>query len=380
MKVKTAEGRRAARGLYEAAMRRVVEFWFRPPGSMSRKPFSAILAAASGIYGKGLARDQARARRRQVKLPVPAVSIGNIVAGGTGKTPLVLWLCRFLEDIGRHPAILSRGYGRTGTGASRVPSSSGQQASMSEMFGDEPVLLAGALPLIPVWVGRDRVVSGNAALADGADVLVLDDGFQHLALGRDLDIVLLDSRHPFGNGMLLPSGPLREPVSHLARADVFVLTHAEACGVGEVKALIEDLFPDKPVFSCRHRTSGIRLPGLPSLEPRLLAGRRCVAFAGIARPAQFFKSLEDAGIEVCAGISFPDHYRYRDRDLDRVLGTAGECGAEFIVTTAKDAVRVPGPYRELVAVLDIDIDFGSDHDRFRRFVASRLDLGDAVRE
>ncbi len=135
-------------------------------------------------------------------------------------------MCEFLLKIGLHPAVLTRGYGRRGSSPGRVPSF-GNPAELSDLFGDEPVMISEYLPSAPVWVGKNRAASGKAALAGGAvDVLVLDDGFQHLALERDLDIVLLDCRSPFGNGFVLPAGPLREPPSNLKRADVLVITHA----------------------------------------------------------------------------------------------------------------------------------------------------------
>src|SRR5262249_48068061 len=158
-----------------------------------------------------------------------------------------VWLCRFLTEEGLHPAILSRGYGRKRKNAARV--TLGQDHRLQcEAFGDEPAVMASALPSVPVWVGRDRVFSGRKALVldERVDALVLDDGFQHLALSRDLDLVLLDCRRPFANGFTLPLGPLREPVSHLARADALILTRAAVPSeVHHSKSLIEKQHPGK---------------------------------------------------------------------------------------------------------------------------------------
>ncbi len=356
-----------------ALSRRVVGQWGAAPAAEAGEAvhgglLSLFLSAASRVYEQGLNRDQARALRNRSKLPVPVISVGNLVAGGTGKTPLAVWLCRFLAANGFRPAILSRGYGGKRKAPARV-FPEGDPAAASLLFGDEPVLMARALPGVPVWVGRDRFLSGRAALEDGRlDTFVLDDGFQHLKLHRDLDIVLLDCRNPFGNGHLLPRGPLREPASHLARADVLVLTRAQGEAEAE-KAALRELFPGKPVFSCRHKICGLR----PSAGGELAAmesirGRRSLAFAGIAAPESFFGALERLGIDLCGKIPFPDHHRYAERDLLLIAARAARCGARLLLTTAKDAVRLPDSLRRMVAAVEMEIDFGADHDPFCEYV------------
>jgi tetraacyldisaccharide 4'-kinase len=236
-------------------------------------------------------------------------------------------------------------------------------------------MMSEYLPSTPVWVGGDRAASGAAALAGGGvDILVLDDGFQHLALGRDLDVVLLDCRNPFGNGLVLPAGPLREPASNLKRADVFVLTHA-AGDVGEtaLKERLGSLFPSIPTFACRHRLRGIRLErGGPIVNPDDLSGRRAVAFAGIASPVPFFDDIRKAGIEVCQTFSFPDHHRYTFEDLSQVLKSASRHRAGLIVTTAKDCARLPVFLKDIFAVAEIEIDFGPEGEGFRGFMQEWL--------
>lgn len=355
--------------LYKLASRQIREAW-RPGGGTSP---SLVLRAASVLYEKGLRKDQEKLLTRRKKLPVPVLSIGNLSVGGTGKTPLTIWMCQFLLQIGFHPAVLTRGYGRKGKSPGRVAAL--HDESLSELFGDEPVMMSQYLPSTPVWVGSDRAASGEAALAGGdVDILVLDDGFQHLALDRDLDIVLLDCRNPFGNGLLLPAGPLREPLSHLKRADAFVLTHAEGSSapLGEK---LETLFPAVPVFACNHRLQGIRLGGGgPLLPPGDLSGKRAVAFAGIAAPESFFDDLRQAGIEISRSFDFPDHHRYTPEDLLEVLHSASQCGAALIVTTAKDSMRLPPFLRRLFAVAEIGIDFGPDDENFRRFLRDRREF------
>ena len=334
---------------------------------------AGLLEAASIVYEKGLKRDQRRARKKRARLSAPVISVGNIVSGGTGKTPITILLCRLLAGKGLHAAVLSRGYGRKSRGSALVPRS-GELPELAENFGDEPVLMAGRLPAVPVWVGKDRRASGEAALeTGGVDIFVLDDGFQHLLLDRDLDLVLLDCRNPFGNGFLLPRGPLREPVSSLHRADAVILTHADdAQRASDLQASLERSFGGKPVFACRHSLTGLATAvGGDVAPPERVRGLKAVAFAGIAGPEGFFRSLEEAGIRVCSSLSFPDHYRYTESDVLRIVESASGSGAEIIITTAKDFVRLPC-CRESIAIAEMEIDFGPDHDRFVDFLGKKL--------
>jgi tetraacyldisaccharide 4'-kinase len=368
--------------LYKAINRRMLRAWY--PGATqdtaaagraaSSQIPPAFLRAASRLYERGLQKDQARRRKKRVRLPAPVISIGNLSTGGTGKTPLTIWMCEFLLDAGFHPAVLTRGYGRRGSGPGCV-ADFGSPDELSDIFGDEPVMISEYLPATPVWVGRDRAACGKSALARSAvDVLVLDDGFQHLGLDRDLDIVLLDCRSPFGNGFVLPAGPLREPCSNLKRADALVITHATRdAHSSALKDKLKRCFPAIPVFACRHRLKGISL-GRGKLVYQLdaFSNRRAVAFAGIAGPEGFFEDLRDAGIRIRESFSFPDHHRYASGDFSMIFRAASEHGAEVIITTAKDSVRMPLPYRDAFAVVQTGIDFGLDYDGFCRLTRSRL--------
>ncbi|MEN6441303.1 MAG: tetraacyldisaccharide 4'-kinase [Syntrophobacter sp.] len=369
-------GKDGPRGRLISALRgRLFRLWNDPGRTLPDNATTALLFAASRLYEFGLKWSQSRARKTRAALPAYVISIGNLVTGGTGKTPVTLFVCQALGEEGFYPAILSRGYGRKGEGPARV-CAEGDARVQSDIFGDEPVLMASALPEVPVWVGRERVVSGRAALAGNGEVdtLVLDDGFQHLALDRNLDIVLVDSANPFGNGFTLPLGPLREPVSHLERADALIVTRAvDGPRLKKTLSLLDDLFPGKPVFACRHVIGGFRTsPGGPVLPAATFRGRRAVAFAGIAEPERFFDDLSQLGIQVCDAFAFPDHYRYTDSDLMRILDSASKCSPDMIVTTAKDAVKAPSSYREAISVAEMKIDFGADGHRFREFLGKRM--------
>ena len=288
-------------------------------GAASRSEFSegppALLGPLPACMKKALQKDQTRRLRKRVKLAAPVISIGNLSVGGTGKSPLTIWICEFLLKIGLHPAVLSRGYARKGRSPGLVPSFD-NPAELSGLFGDEPVMISEYLPSVPVWVGRNRAASGMAALArGGVDVLVLDDGFQHLGLYRDLDIVLLDCRNPFGNGFVLPAGPLREPPSNLKRADALVITHAgkdgDAAPLGDK---IRGFFPGIPVFACRHTLRGISLTkGEPLFPLSSLLDRKAVIFSGIARPEGFFNDLREGRAKDLRFIELPEPSQIHNR-------------------------------------------------------------------
>ncbi|MGO9312170.1 MAG: tetraacyldisaccharide 4'-kinase [Syntrophobacteraceae bacterium] len=370
--------------LNKAINRRMLSAWYpidvSLSGDTSRSGFSkgppAILRAASSLYEKALRKDQTRRLRKRVKLAAPVISIGNISVGGTGKSPLTIWICEFLLKIGCHPAVLSRGYARRGGSPGPVPSLD-NPAELSGLFGDEPVMISEYLPSVPVWVGGNRAASGMAALArGGVDVLVLDDGFQHLGLYRDLDIVLLDCRSAFGNGFVLPAGPLREPPSNLKRADALVITHAGKDGDAALLGdKIRGLFPGIPVFACRHTLRGIGLTkGEPLFPLSSLLDRKAVIFSGIARPEGFFSDLGKAGLRICDSLSFPNHHRYAMGDFSKIFGSASRHGAKVIITTAKDAIRIPLPFRNAIAVAEMGIDFGPDHEGFCSLTRGRLGM------
>jgi tetraacyldisaccharide 4'-kinase len=276
--------------------------------------------------------------------------VGNLTAGGTGKTPMVAWLVRRLQAAGLRPCIVTRGYGgRAGRGPLLVSSGGGPLAG-PEVSGDEPVLLARALPGAIVLAGSDRVAAAAAAAAEGADVVVLDDGFQHRRLARDLDLVLLDGTAPFGNGRLLPAGALREPLDALARASAVLVTRCRPdANVAAVAAAAARHAPGLPVLRAGHRRAGfVSAEGEPTEKPA-----RALAFCGIGNPVPFLRDLEEDGVEVAAARIFSDHHPYLPREIHGLERLAARRGAT-LVTTEKDLVRLPPGQRARIVALRIE--------------------------
>ncbi len=331
-------------------------------------------------------------RGRQLACRV--VSIGNLSAGGTGKTPLCIHLACVMHDAGYRVAIVSRGYRGAAEKTGMVIEPEGALAADAGEAGDEPVLMARLLHSrsIPVYVGRDRLASGRKALARfKPDVILLDDGFQHQRLARDLDIVLLDGKAPLGNGYLLPRGPLREPPSALDRAGILVLTRCSAAPEGKPPAdmsrKLQAACPGlagKPQFACRHRPVGRERfdrhptdgPQSRPLDVETLKHLPVLAFSGIARNDTFRQTLIDLGADLRGWMAFDDHYRYRAGDLDRLAheGRRAECRA--LVTTDKDRVRIQDDWiRGLpLLVIGVTVEFDQDRDAFERHVFAQLGM------
>lgn len=368
--------------LRKPAMKKIVGGWFekrwyRKDGRLA-EPAEACLRLAERGYLKMLRRHQAHLRASRHRLDAFVISVGNMTVGGTGKTPFCMWLARRLSAGGCRTAVLSRGYGRSASSVARVPPSL-EGAGCDDRYGDEPVLLAAGLPEVSVWVGSARWKTGEAAIrCDGAEVIILDDGFQHLSLERDVDLVLLDGKNPFGNGRLLPVGPLREPVEHLGRADAFVLSDDGSGGEGSGNddggsAAHRVLFPRVPIFRFRRRVRGFRQGFMGTrFPPNALEGKRVLAFCGIARPERFFNTLKSLGIWVCTTLVFPDHHRFRPRDWERIFSLARKSGASYLVTTEKDLVRVPPALRPALISVELETYLGPDENRFMAFMAAKF--------
>ncbi len=299
------------------------EFWARP-GLVS-----SLLQPLAWTYALGAAARQGWTR--PWRAPVPVICIGNLVAGGAGKTPVTLSLAARLTAQGRRVHILSRGYGGRLAGPVAVDPARHDAAAV----GDEPLLLAA---VAPCWVARDRVAGARAALAQGAELLLLDDGLQNPSLAKSLSLLVIDGGYGFGNRRVLPAGPLREPLAPgLARADAVVLMGEDAAGIAPLLA-------DKTVLRAR----------LEATNAGAVAGRKLVAFAGIGRPEKFFASLEAAGGHLVARHGFADHHRYGAAELARLRAEAAEAGA-LLVTTAKDRARLPPADRAGIAVLEVAV-------------------------
>jgi tetraacyldisaccharide 4'-kinase len=324
-----------------SARERVTRAWEQGlPGATSR-----VLGAAGGGYrGLVAARDwlYARGVLKSRTMDIPVVSIGNLTVGGTGKTPAVELAVQTLISLGHRPAIVSRGYGRSSRGVQVVADDATIRLD-AEDAGDEPFMLARRLPGVPVLVGSNRHQAARRARDRfGVSIVVLDDGFQHRTIRKDLEIVMARAVRPWGNGRLLPAGPLREPLAALRRAHLIVATGAvKSEEAADVAAAAARHAPQTPVLAARYvptecwESSTMRPTPLPSL-----VSRRLVAFAGIARPASFEQSLAAADIRVEEMVAFPDHHSYVRADLQGLANRAKARGADGLVTTEKDWVRL----------------------------------------
>ncbi|NOZ93302.1 MAG: tetraacyldisaccharide 4'-kinase [Acidobacteria bacterium] len=301
-----------------------------------------LLRPFTPLYS-GAVRTRAAAYRRgllpRVRLPRPVISVGNLSFGGTGKTPTVVALVRDLARRGRRPAVLTRGYGRKGSEPLFLLGP--DVLAPAERAGDEPLEMASRLPGVPIVVDTDRVRGGRRAIDAGADVLVLDDGFQHLRLERDLDLLLIDAGDPWAGGHLPPRGRLREPLAAMARASAILVTKlGQNLEILEtIAATVHRHAPGLPVLGARLQPS--RLVGPDGRLPLdSLRGRAVVVFAGVGRPGAFEELLKDLGAEIAAARWFEDHHRFTGREIKRLSRLAARHGA-VAVTTAKDAVKLP---------------------------------------
>lgn len=302
-------------------------------------------------------------------LPCRVISVGNIAVGGTGKTPTVLWLARRFMKNGVSVAIVSRGYGRADSGVAHV-TLHGSTQEAARRFGDEPVLLARRLSQVPVWVGADRFQAALQALAQHhPDVVLLDDGFQHRQLHRDLDIVVLDAACPLGNGRLLPAGPLREPPAHLSRAHALVFVGKAHDAVACRKVVEASGFHEKPCFRAVPILGGFFKAKTAEEVPfQDIVEHPCVVVAGIARPERFFSAVRAMRIPCARTVAFSDHHRWSALEMRSLLASLRVTKARWILTTEKDAVRLPGPLAERAVFIRMDLDFGADSKRFEEFV------------
>ncbi len=349
----------------------------------------AGLSAAAGLYRAGIRlRKTAYANGwiKTARLDCRVVSVGNLTLGGTGKTPMTIYLARLIQSYGYRVAVISRGYKGSAEAQGGVVSDGTGLLMPASACGDEAYMMARALADIPVLVGRDRYTIGRTAIAKfDPEVLLLDDAFQHIRLVRDIDLVLLDAEKPFGNGKLFPRGVLREEKTALQRSSAVVLTRADQTGTAAA-VKIERALEGKPLFQCVHQpyiadvisgkkrhASQIRKttdhPGLKGLK-----GRRGYVFSGIADNTRFHRTIEQSGVHICGTSQFGDHHTYSEAELKHIVKSAEESGAELIMTTEKDYSRIPLDVKwpsDLV-VVGVKIQFWDG--AFDRFILEQLKL------
>ena len=297
--------------------------------------YGAAVRARLTLYEKGILRVQ-RAHR-------PVISIGNVSVGGTGKTPFTLWLAGEIQGKKLNPSILTRGYGRRSRGPLLV-SGGLEPIASARQAGDEPVVLGRALPGVPIMVDADRVrgAARVEALFPQVSVHLLDDGFSHVRLARDVDIVLLDATDPAPGGALLPAGRLREPLESLARADLIVITKLEQAPADRALAIAVRYAPGVPVYGARTEVLGVADGRGEAVRPADLPPGTVVSVSGIARPESFAATLDSLGITPTEVLSFTDHAEYGSFRVGRIMRAVEETGATAIITTEKDAVKLEG--------------------------------------
>lgn len=328
------------------------------------------LSALSLLYGAGARFHRglyASGWRQRTRLGCRVLSVGNLGVGGSGKTPTTAFLARELRKRGHRVAIASRGYRRRVRTPVLVVSDGRHVLSRLEEAGDEPMLLAAHAPGVPVLVGARRAVVGQRAIASfGSEVLLLDDGFQHHALERDLDVVVLDGHFGLGNGRLLPRGPLREPLSALRRADVVGVVDGPLAEADERR--LSRHAPSVQRFEARRVPRGLRALGGGVVEaPTALADQEVGLLSGIARPDSLRRSVEALGARVVAERSFRDHHRYRAADL---AGLARE--APRWITTEKDAIKLNPAWAPAATISALVIEIEIEDPGFLDWLSARL--------
>ena len=309
---------------------RTPEFWSPGKGGVQAN----LLEPVAWAYG--LAGQIQRATITPKRVQVPEICIGNLIAGGAGKTPTALALAKLLGEWGAAPHFLTRGYGGSKSGPLRID----PKKHNARQVGDEALLLARRAP---TWLAHNRPAGAKAAIADGANIIVMDDGLQNPSLVKDISLIVIDGGFGFGNGRRIPAGPLREPIGRgLARADAVVLVGPDEAGVCDQLK--------------RYDVPLLRAEIAPALQAHKLRGRAVVAFAGIGRPAKFFRTVEAIGCEVIGRIPFSDHHRYSPDEIMNLVENAGAKGA-IAVTTEKDWVRLPEEAKPMVQPVAVTLEW-----------------------
>ena len=325
-----------------------------------------MLSALETLYRRGVISRRQKEMAGAETVSIPVISVGNMTAGGTGKTPCIIRLTGMLKQSGHRPAVLTRGYRGKLEKNGGIVSDWNEVLLPAEEAGDEPYMM-------------DRLYIAADAIAMGADVLLLDDGFQYWRLSRDLDIVLIDCTNPFGAGHLLPRGLLREPLDCMKRADVFVLTKSDQVTEKEKQEIIQkirEIHPKAPVVESHHTPAGIieyhawkRKEEVSAEEGR---GRKAFLLCGIGNPDSFTRTAEELGITVTGTMYFPDHHHYTVDDIRAAERRARETGAEILLTTEKDIVKIKEASEIPLYALKIEMKFTGDGEQCMNELISRV--------
>ena len=337
---------------------------------------SIVLPPLSLLYG-AVTRTRLSLYRRgtfqTTKLDRPVISIGNITTGGTGKTPLVEYVAKTIASHGKKVCILTRGYGRKDPHLQVIVSDGYDVLASPTEAGDEPHLLATRLTgQAAVISSADRIAAAREAIKDfHTDAFVLDDGFQHLRLARDLNIACIDATNPWGGGRLLPYGRLREAPEGLRRADCVVLTRCDQVqSVEGLREQVSELIEGRPIFESRMRP--LRVVSLKNGPETTPLPRRVGAFCAVGNPESFFENLRGLGYDLGLERAFADHHVYTQGDIDVLHQLAKETGAKVLITTAKDAVKLKGLTFALACyVLEIEIEI-DNADAFQKLILDRI--------
>jgi len=349
-------------------------------GSISRYTVSKIIASAISLPYRLIITFRNWLYDKKifavVRLPCLVISVGNITAGGTGKTPCVIMLAQMLQSHGFKPAILSRGYGGKSTKLVNIVSDGKNILLDSKTAGDEPFLMAQSLRSIPIIVGPQRIKTGVTAINRfGANVLICDDAMQHRQIFRDINLVLLDSQDPFGNGHVLPRGKLREPVAGLKRASALMLTRTDETpktdNINNKLTQIGNIL----IFMSIHKLKDVIKGDYSDKWPiSNLAGKKVCAFCGIANPDSFKKSLLAAQAQILSWDTFPDHHNYGQADLEIIKKKFYNYDADLIITTQKDSMRLQNfaDFLSLIYILRIEMEITPSQESFDNFILDRL--------
>lgn len=360
-------------------------------GGLLASVLLAVLRSISVLYGLGVAVKLGLYRSgllKRHKLPCKVISLGNVTVGGTGKTPTAQRLAAIIRDMGYKVVILNRGYRAAWKGKVGVVSDGKKTYMTVAEAGDEAYLLAKNLPGIPVIIGKDRAITGDYAVKQfGAEVIILDDGYQHWQLERDIDIVLIDTLNVFGNNFLLPRGTLREPLTNLSRAHAFLLTKVDqstdnvrdnlkdtlAC-FNQEAIVVESIHNPRRFIEVEEWYKGVNYKGV---ELEAVKQRSVVAFSAIGNPSSFEQTISDLGAKVIDAVRFTDHHNYTMAEMQSVMQKAVDKGACALITTEKDAVKIPSEFihseRPLpVYVLGIELQFMDGCEGFMQLISEKL--------